>query len=135
MNISISDILSLVSILVAIQALITAVFLWIIDKDKRKLAENVIVLENHVKYTESLVECIISTIDQNYIKNKFYEGIIIRLCDTSSEVTDDFKKDIRVSLAGLNFYMIKSKSELAMHGKIMRDKLVKNMATSTAMTL
>ncbi len=54
-----SDALQLISIIIAINALVTGFFVWIIDKDRRLLKKNVQGLKTHVKFTESVIETII----------------------------------------------------------------------------
>jgi argonaute-like protein implicated in RNA metabolism and viral defense len=59
-----ADSLQLISIIIAINALIISFFLWWLDKDSKNLKNNMIATENHARYldrlTNELVEWMIS---------------------------------------------------------------------------
>lgn len=51
--------LQLISIIIAINALVVMFFVWVIDKDRKLLLKNVSELKLHIEYTESVIDSMI----------------------------------------------------------------------------
>ncbi len=54
-----SDVVGLLGLIVAINALVTAIFLWAIEKERKQTKRNVDLLTQHIKFTNSFIDSLV----------------------------------------------------------------------------
>lgn len=118
-----ADIISLIVLIVALNALITGVFLSLIDRNRKRLKQNVKLLEAHTKYADSLVSSNIAYAVKTETRVKLLESLIVRLISESASYDASFKKRVSEELSKLSREIKKANYELMAHSNDRTTKL------------
>lgn len=94
-EISFSDGIGLIALVVAINASITFIYIWAAKLNKQKLKKNVINLECHMRYTERVVNAISDVVVLLESRLTYLEGLQTRiLFDSNKEIYEKAKSQI-----------------------------------------
>lgn len=111
---SIGHILSLVSIIVAINASSLVLILWVVERNKKKVYNDIDNIETQTRFINNIVNTLISCIEGQTSKNMFIEGLITRLF--YQYINDEiFLKNLKEELLKFNSNIKKTNYELMLY--------------------
>lgn len=113
---SIEIFLQFIAIIIAINALITGIFVWLIDKDRKILKNNVKNLKSHVEYTESVNDALIEWIMVQEKKCNIEQGLIYKFMSQSHDAS--YENNFRNNINKINLELHRREQELMLHSNI-----------------
>lgn len=115
-----SDVVGLLGLIVAINALVTAIFLWAIEKERRQTKRNVDLLTQHIKFTNSFIDSLVEFTINQEILTKIERGRI----NESIKLTkgDKYLKQHLLNTKRVRRDISRCRQELMLHTKSINAK-------------